>query len=187
LDEKEIGYYNFEKYSLISKFCRKNKKHRGSCIYAKTKLEAKPYNLFDDLNQEEHFEASIIELIRCSIIIICVYRTPNNKGLWEYNLEVIETGFSDNNTQILQVQMQHKNKKRAECRMARSYREENVQYLNYLLDKETWELLFKQKLANDAYNGFLGIFQYYYEIAIPKKLVKSKQHENKWVTSGIRK
>jgi hypothetical protein len=141
-------------------------------------LEAKPYNLFDDLNQEEHFEVSIIELIQCSIIIICVYRTPNsninifietmdtiiskllnksksiiilgdlnidflgnrvnlqlqtmlnsyglqavvdvptrigprsqtaidqiilNRGLWEYNLEVIETGFSDHNTQILQV------------------------------------------------------------------------------------
>jgi exonuclease III len=82
LDEKEIGYYNFDNFSLIfhfiSKFCRKNKKHGGSCIYTKTKLEAKPCNLFDDLNQEEHFEASIIELIQCSIIIICVYRTPNN-------------------------------------------------------------------------------------------------------------
>jgi hypothetical protein len=30
--------------------------------YVKTKLEAKPYNLFEDLNQEEHFEASIIEI-----------------------------------------------------------------------------------------------------------------------------
>jgi hypothetical protein len=60
LDEKEIGYYNFDNYSLISKYCRKNK-HGGSCIYVKTNLEAKPYNLFDNLNQE-HFEASIIEL-----------------------------------------------------------------------------------------------------------------------------
>jgi hypothetical protein len=49
----------------------------------------------------------------------------------------------------------------------------------------TWELVSKQKLANDAYNEFLGIFRYYYEIAMPKKWVKSKQHENKWVTSGI--
>jgi hypothetical protein len=29
LDEKEIGYYNFDNYSLISKFCRKSKKHGG--------------------------------------------------------------------------------------------------------------------------------------------------------------
>jgi hypothetical protein len=64
-------------YSLISKFCRRNKKHGGSCLYVKTKPEAKPYHLFDDLNQE-HFEANLIELIQCSIIIICVYRTPNS-------------------------------------------------------------------------------------------------------------
>jgi hypothetical protein len=31
-----------ENYSLISKFCRKNKQHGGSCIYVKTNLEAKP-------------------------------------------------------------------------------------------------------------------------------------------------
>jgi exonuclease III len=61
LDEKEISYYNFDNYSLISKFCRKNKKHGGSCIYVKTNLEEKPYKLIDNLNQE-HFESSIIEL-----------------------------------------------------------------------------------------------------------------------------
>jgi hypothetical protein len=33
-----------------------------------------------------------------------------NKGLWENSLNMIETGFSDHNAQILQVQMQHKNK-----------------------------------------------------------------------------
>ena len=70
--------------------------------------------------------------------------------------------------------------------MARSYKEENVQYLCNLLDKETWELVFKQKSANDAYNEFLGTFQYYYEIAMPKKWLKSKQYANRWVTLGIR-
>jgi hypothetical protein len=55
--------------------------------------------------------------------------------------------------------------------MARSYSEENVQYLNYLLDEKTWELVFKQKLANNAYNEFLGIFQYYYEIAMPSSII----------------
>jgi hypothetical protein len=42
--------------------------------------------------------------------------------------------------------MHYKNKKgqgkiNEEFRIARSYREENVQYLNYLLGKETWELV----------------------------------------------
>jgi RNA polymerase-interacting CarD/CdnL/TRCF family regulator len=40
--------------------------------------------------------------------------------------------------------------------------------------------------VNDAYNEFLGTFQYYYDIAMPKKWVKTKQPKNKWVTSGIR-
>jgi hypothetical protein len=90
LDENEIGYYNFENYSLISKFCRKSKKPGGSCIYEKTKLEAKPYHLFEDLNQEEHSEASIIEISQCSIIIICVYRTPNsNINIFIENMDTI--------------------------------------------------------------------------------------------------
>ncbi|PNF26089.1 hypothetical protein B7P43_G04923 [Cryptotermes secundus] len=266
LDEREIGYYNFENYSLISKFCRKNKLHGGSCIYVKTNLDAKPCNLFESLNQEEHFEASIIELIQFNTIIICIYRTPNsninifiknldkilnsltnkgkniiivgdlnvdfikksvnpqlqtmldsyglqaivdvptrigptsqtaidqiilNRGLWEYNYKVAETGLSDHNAQILQVYMHYKNKKgqgriTKEFKLARLYSEENVQYLNYLLGKETWELVFKQNEANVAYNEFLGIFQYCHNIAMPKKWVKIKQQENKWITLGIR-
>jgi hypothetical protein len=47
-----------------------------------------------------------------------------------------------------------------ESRIARSYKEENVQYLKYLLGKETWELVFKQNSTSDAYNEFLGTFQY---------------------------
>jgi exonuclease III len=46
--------------------------------------------LFEDLNQEQHFEASIIELSQCSIIIICVYRTPNsNINIFIENMDTI--------------------------------------------------------------------------------------------------
>jgi hypothetical protein len=182
--------------------------------------------MFDSLNQEEHFKASIIELTQFNTIIICVYRTPNsnvniflenmdtinyyklliykgksiiivgdlnidflgrsvnlqlktmlnsyglqaivdiptrigpksqtaidqillNKCLWGYKFKVIATGYSDHYVQILKVQMQHKNKKRQaivneEFRTVRSCREENVQYLNYLLEKEAWEHVFKE-------------------------------------------
>jgi hypothetical protein len=103
-----------------------------------------------------------------------------NERLWEHNFEVLQTGFSDHSAQILQVQMQNKSRitkgqsrVEGEYRMARTYSEENIQYLNHLLEKETWESIFKQKAANNAYNDFLGIFQYYYEIAIPRKWVKS--------------
>jgi exonuclease III len=88
--ENEIDYYKFDNYSLVSKFCRKNKQHGGSCIYVKTNLEAKPYNLSESLNQEEHFEACIIELIQLSTIIICVYRTPSsNINIFIETLDII--------------------------------------------------------------------------------------------------
>jgi hypothetical protein len=88
-----------------------------------------------------------------------------NKGLWDHNFKVITTGFSDHYAQILQVQIQHKNEKRQvtvkeEFRTVRVCSEGNVQYLNYLLEKETWELVFKQTSVNDACNEFLGTFQY---------------------------
>jgi hypothetical protein len=266
LHDNEIGYFNFENYSLVSKFCRKNKLHGGSCIYAKTNLEAKPYNLYEYLNHEEHFEASSIKLTQYNAIIICIYRTPNsninillenmdiiltkltnkgksiiivgdlnidflsgnvnphlqtmlnsyglqaavdvptrignhsqsaidqvilNKDLWDYSLDVIETGLSDHKAQILQLQMNHKNKKglnrlKEEVRIARSYKEENIQYLNYLLGKENWELVLKQNSVNNAYNEFLGTLKYYYDIAMPKKRIGVIKQENKWVTAGIR-
>lgn len=89
------------------------------------------------------------------------------------------------------MQIQSKNIKRQaivthEFRVVRSCSEENVQYLNYLLEKEAWDLVYSQTSANDAYNEFLGSFQYYYDIVMPKKRVKIKKLKNKWITSGIR-
>jgi hypothetical protein len=94
----------------------------------------------------------------------------------------VETGLSDHNVQIPQVQLYYKNKKgqgriTKKFRLTRSYSEEDVQYLNYLLGKEIWDLVLKQKEVNDAYNEFLDILQYFQNIAMPKKLVKINQQK----------
>jgi hypothetical protein len=47
----------------------KSKQHGGSCIYVKTNLKAKSCNLFEYLNQEEHFEASITELTQLNTVV----------------------------------------------------------------------------------------------------------------------
>jgi hypothetical protein len=57
-----------------------------------------------------------------------------NKGPWEHSLIVIETGLSDHKAQLLQVQINYMNKEgrgklKEVFRIARSYREENAQYL----------------------------------------------------------
>jgi hypothetical protein len=90
-------------------------------------------------------------------------------------------------TGILQIQCKNKKAQvrlKEEFGIARSYREENIQYLNYLLGKENWELVLKQNSVNNAYNEFLSTLQYYYNIVMPKKRVKAIQEENKWVTVG---
>jgi exonuclease III len=103
-NENEIDYYNFDNYSLLSKFCRKNKLHGGSCIYVKTNLEAKPYNLFERLNQEEHFEARIVELIQFNTIIICLYRTPiSNINLFIDNMDTIISKLTNKGKSIIIV------------------------------------------------------------------------------------
>ena len=54
-------------------------KHGGSCIYVKNNLEAKEYVKFKNMNIEEHFEASIVELPILKTFIICIYRSPSSK------------------------------------------------------------------------------------------------------------
>jgi hypothetical protein len=118
-----------------------------------------------------------------------IYQIILNKSIWGYTLKVIDTGLSDHKAQILQIQFRHKKRKGAfglkeEYSIARSYRKENVQYLNYLLGKENWELVLKQHSVNEAYNAFSDTFIYY--IAMPKKRVQTERQRNKWVTAGIR-
>jgi hypothetical protein len=103
---------------------------------------------------------------------------------------VIDTGFSDHKAQVLQIQVQRKNKGqhklKEEYRIARSYNEENIQYLNYLLENDNWEHVLKENSVNNAFNEFSGTLQYCYNIAMPKKKIKTIQQDNTWVTAGIR-
>ena len=104
LDEKEIDYYNFVNYSLVSKFCRKNKRHGGSCIYVKENLEAKPCKLFEHYTREEHFETSIIELTQSNTVIMCVYRTPNsNINIFIETMDIIINELLNKDKKIIMV------------------------------------------------------------------------------------
>jgi hypothetical protein len=95
---------------------------------------------------------------------------------------VIATGFSDHYAQTLQVQMQYKNKKRQaivkeEFRIVRSCREENVQYLNYLLEKKAWELVFNHTLQlSIPHLYWLKVNQYTYHFPFLKQHNHSRTH-----------
>ena len=94
----EIGYFSLPGYSLISSYCRKNKKKGGSCIYMKSNIVVKPITKFDYLNVDEYFEASIVKLEQFKLIIICIYKNPNsNIKILLDNLEIILEHFEKAN------------------------------------------------------------------------------------------
>ena len=79
-------------------------KHGGSCIYVKSSIDARPYTQFEHLNQEEHFESSMVELTKLNMIIICVYRTPSSDiKILTDNLDVIISSLINKYKYILVV------------------------------------------------------------------------------------
>ena len=109
------------------------------------------------------------------------------ESLWEYNCQVIDTGFSDHYAQILELH----NIKRENSISKKSYKivrpinDTNKEYLNYLLENQSWENVCKQTSVNAASSEFLDIFNYCFEIAMPKLRVKILQHS--WITTVIKK
>ena len=99
----EIGYFNLPGYSLISSYCRKNKKKNGGyCIYMKSNIVVKPITKFDYLNVDEYFEASIVKLEQFKLIIICIYKNPNsNIKILLDNLEIVLDHFEKANNEII--------------------------------------------------------------------------------------
>lgn len=89
-------------------------------------------------------------------------------------------GFSDHFAQIMKIGKSENIRTQAssdQFMTVTSCQEENIQHLNFLLSKETWE----QNNVDSAYNEFVQSFSYCHDIAMPKKY-KTKL----WVTKGIR-
>jgi hypothetical protein len=51
----------------------------GSCIYVKKEIRMKELNDLEYLGEVKNFELTITELIDYKIILICIYRSPNEK------------------------------------------------------------------------------------------------------------
>jgi hypothetical protein len=90
LIDDEISCYNLPNFSLVSKYCRQNKRNGGSCIYVRSNILAKPITNFKHSNLNEHFKVSIVKLVHFKIIIICTYRNTNsNIQIMLDSLEII--------------------------------------------------------------------------------------------------
>jgi hypothetical protein len=72
-------------------------------------------------------------------------------------------------------------------KIVRPINDTNKEYLNYLLEIQSWENLYKQTSVNAACSGFLDIFYYSYKTAMPKLRVRILQDNRSWITTGIKK
>ncbi|PSN34430.1 hypothetical protein C0J52_20391 [Blattella germanica] len=183
LEEPEIGYFNLTNYNLVSEFCRKTNPHGGSCIYVKCNIHlGKKVIIVGEINTDFN-----INMDRPSKITTELLSLLNSYGLsaavdvlTRITKKKIETGVSDPSAQILNLcnlfpNIKHKTKN---YRIVRSSNEVNIQYLNFILHKESW--------VNDEYNEFILTFNYYYETDLPKKKVHIQKQKPQWVTTGIR-
>ena len=89
LKDQEIDLTVFEHYKLSAKFCRKQHKNGGSCIFVHENIN---FNTIptDHVYKEKDFEICAIKLDLCkmNIVIIVVYRSPS--GDYNYFLSKLE-------------------------------------------------------------------------------------------------
>ena len=101
----------------------------------------------------------------------------------------MNTGFSDHSAQILTIQNVNKEIKRSNVsyKFIRSSSNANIEYLNYLLQQQSWEQIYSHTSVKNAYTDFINTFKFCYETAMPKVRVKIKEKKPNWITSGINK
>jgi hypothetical protein len=76
LSEDQINMLEIHNFKFISKFCRKEFKNGGSCIFGRKELSAKEVTSFQDLCCEKNFEMSVVEFVDLKWLLICIYRSP---------------------------------------------------------------------------------------------------------------
>ena len=75
--KEEIKAMHLEEYKLVSAFCRENKIHGGSCIFATKDFEANDFVALKQVSIEEHCELSAIVSKSNKTVILALYRTPS--------------------------------------------------------------------------------------------------------------
>jgi hypothetical protein len=63
---------------LVSKFCRKDCKNGGSCIFVNKELNIMEITFLSDLYCEKNFEISGVEIVEFKWVLICIYRSPHS-------------------------------------------------------------------------------------------------------------
>jgi hypothetical protein len=100
----------------------------------------------------------------CTLIDVIITQASN----WDIKVVNKEIGFSDHTAQILHLGLKeplkmiiHKNK--------RDFTKMNIEQFKLRLKEEVWDNVYRADEINTSYQNFLGIIDYYFNIAFPLK------------------
>jgi len=99
---------------------------------------------------------------------------------------VIELGISDHQAQVLSVS--HTTPSSVIKRvLKRHFRVDNIREYQYLLEKETWQEVFRETEVNAKFEAFMNIILHLFHIAFPLKFRYIKKPQmNGWIMKGIK-
>jgi len=109
-----------------------------------------------------------------------------NKKYYMKPATVIELGISDHQAQVLSVS--HKTPTSVIKRvLERHFRDDNIREFQYLLEKETWQEVFRETEVNAKFKPFMNIVLHIFDIAFPLKFRHIKKPQrNGWITKDIK-
>ena len=109
-----------------------------------------------------------------------------NKKYYMKPATVIKLGISDHQAQVLSVS--HKTPTSVIKRvLKRHFRDDNIRVFQYLLEKETWQEVFRETEVNAKFKPFMNIVLHLSDIAFPLKFRHIKKPQrNGWITKGMK-
>ena len=99
---------------------------------------------------------------------------------------VVDFGYSDYKAQIMKLNVKTIVRKCKKIK-SRQYSEKSIEEFKCLLNKESWQEVFRTSEVNSTLQICMDIFGYYFDIAFPYKLTNlNKTYNSKWITKGIK-
>lgn len=186
----------FEKmYSLLSKYLHNKNKHLlmvgdfNIDLLTNNSVTERFKDLMNEFNLMQYIDSPTRVTGSSSTLIDHVICNADRRLL---QVEVVGTGLSDHFGQMINfsthtVSLNEHNVKRKTVTL-RDTCIDNLNSLNFLLSKETWNLSDNNSNSSTQFTKFLNIFNYNLSLTCPLKNnnTKKKKYTKCWVTKGIR-
>ncbi len=105
---------------------------------------------------------------KTSIDCVCT-----NLPLLETKTTVVTSGISDHTAQICTLEIGPQIRKTTNI-ICRSFKQQNLDTLNYLLKGESWQSVYGSQTAEESYNQFIELLTYSLNLACPKNKRQEK-------------